>query len=143
MKQGLAEILQQVSSKATKKERIEELSRHSDNLPLRTLVVYALHPDVKFLLPKGEPPYKPTNKEEDLQGILIGKVKKLNMFTEKGGYGHMNQSQREKLFIQLLESVDPDDAKLLVSVKDKKIPYVTRDTVEKAWPGFTSTWDSN
>lgn len=143
MKQGLAEVLQEVSSKETKKERIELLKQHTNNRPLQIVLIYALNPHIEWLLPPGEPPYKPADKGEDLQGSLIGQVRKLSIFIRRGGYDHMKDERRQQLFIQFLESLDPDDAKLIAAAKDKKVPYkgITKDTLEKAWPGFTSTWE--
>lgn len=140
---GIAEILQEVSSKDNIKPKAEELRKHSDNNALRMFLSYALHPNVEWLLPEGEPPYKPLHKDEDAQGILYNRVKKLNMFVKNGGYDHLKPLKREQLFIQLLEAVDPDDAKLLIAAKDKKIPYpgITPHMIEKAWPGFTKTWN--
>jgi hypothetical protein len=40
------------------------------------------------------------------------------------------------LFIQFLETIDKDDAKLMIAVKDKKIPFkgITSNMVKKAFP---------
>ena len=42
------------------------------------------------------------------------------------------------MFIQTLESIDPEDAELLCSIKDKKIPYkgITSKLVTEAYPGL-------
>jgi hypothetical protein len=46
--------------------------------------------------------------------------------------------RRESLFITLLESVDPKDAKLLLSVKNKKLPYknITKDLIQEAFGDY-------
>ena len=44
------------------------------------------------------------------------------------------QARREQMFVQLLEQVDPDDAKLLIEVKDRKIKGVSKKTVQQAFP---------
>jgi hypothetical protein len=42
------------------------------------------------------------------------------------------------MFIQILESIDPEDAKLLLAVKDKRIPYngITQKLVKEAFPNL-------
>jgi hypothetical protein len=42
------------------------------------------------------------------------------------------------MFVELLQSITPEDAKLLTSIKDKKLPYngLTAKTVLKAYPGL-------
>jgi hypothetical protein len=42
------------------------------------------------------------------------------------------------MFIELLQTVCPDDAKLLIAVKDKKLPFegLSAKTVLKAFPNL-------
>jgi hypothetical protein len=42
----------------------------------------------------------------------------------------------------MLEAVDPDDAQLLLHVKNKKLPYqgITKDIVAKSFPGIDGKW---
>jgi hypothetical protein len=44
------------------------------------------------------------------------------------------------MFIELLENVAPADAKLLCSIKEKKLPYkgITADIVKEAFPDLIS-----
>ena len=51
---------------------------------------------------------------------LYGLVRKLYLFVE-GGNPNLKPARREYLFIELLESVHDDEAKLLLQIKDKKI----------------------
>lgn len=50
----------------------------------------------------------------------------------------MHPTRREQLFIQFIEGLEPEDAKLMCSVKDKKIPYkgITAKLVNTAFPGL-------
>jgi hypothetical protein len=42
------------------------------------------------------------------------------------------------MFIEVLQSVDPEDAKLLLAIKEKKLPYkgLNSKLVQKAYPGI-------
>ena len=73
----------------------------------------------------------------DQQNILYSEYRRLYLFT-KNGNPNLKQIRRESLFIELLESVDKDDAKLLLHMKDKNLPYpgVTKDIINKAFPGL-------
>jgi hypothetical protein len=46
--------------------------------------------------------------------------------------------RRETLFIELLENINPLEAKILLAVKDKKLPFkgLTAKLVEEAFPGL-------
>ncbi len=58
----------------------------------------------------------------------------------EGGNDNLTPLRREQLFISLLESIDKEDAKLMLAAKDKKIPYkgITTKLVNTAFPGLIS-----
>jgi hypothetical protein len=135
MKLSLSEILRNASELDKKQDRIDYL-RQNDSAALRALLKYAYDDKVKFLLPEGDPPYKP-NTLPDQEGILYSELRRLYLFIE-GGNPNLKPFRREYLFVQLLETVDQHDAKLLIGVKDKKIPYknLTKKFIQEAYPGL-------
>ena len=135
MRLSISEILENASTLKTKKEKIEYL-RQFDNSALRNVLLYAFDPTLKFLLPEGEPPFK-KSEYLDGHGILYKEARKLYLFVE-GGNPNLTNVRREQLFINLLESVDPKDAELLLNVKDKKIPYsgINKALVKETFPGL-------
>lgn len=138
MRLGISEILDRCSKMTSTTEKVLWL-QHNDNPALRAILQYALDPRVVWLLPKGNPPYKPTD-FLDQQNMLISNIRKINYFVENGLHPNMHQIKRETMFIEFLESLDPQDAKLLCAVKDKKIPYkgITVKLVNAAFPGLVS-----
>jgi len=102
---------------------------------IKIILKACFDPNIEFLLPEGEPPYTPTDLD-DQENMLYRESRKLHHFI-RGGNDNLPQIKREKMFIDLLESVTPEDAKLLVSIKDKKLPYsISPSTVLKAYPGL-------
>jgi hypothetical protein len=95
------------------------------------------HPEVQFLLPTGRPPFTPLSKGVDAQGAFYQQARTLYVFI-KGLSPNIPQLRREVMFVQLLESVDPDDAEMLIGMKDKIMIYpgITYDLVEKTFPGL-------
>jgi len=143
-KEGVAEILDRISKLKTKKEKVEAL-RRDHNIAMENVIDMCFNPNLKFALPVGEPPYKPQPKEADCQATLYANLRKFGVFLESGPYPHMKPLQREVQFVQFLESLDPDDAKLIVAVKDKKMPYkgINQQLLKEAWPALASTWKEN
>lgn len=135
MKLGIAEILKKAAAQPSRAEKIEFLQKH-DVPAIRTLVKYALDPSIKWDLPEGKPPYKPTP-YLDQENMLYSEMRRLYLFIE-GGNPNLSKFKKETLFIQLLESITPDDAELLCAVKDKKIPYkgLTTKIFQEAYPGL-------
>jgi hypothetical protein len=56
----------------------------------------------------------------------------------EGGNPNLTPLKRESLFIGLIESIDPEDAKVLLAAKDKKLPVkgITSTIVNEAFPGL-------
>lgn len=135
MQVGLYEFLLKVSKLKKTQEKIDAL-RANDSLPLRVILQGAFDPKVEWLLPEGVPPYEP-NSLVDQEHILIREIEKLRYYI-KGFYDNLNQTKRETMFVELLERVAPDDAKLLCAIKDKKLPFlgITIQHVKEGLPGL-------
>lgn len=140
-KEGVAETLMRVAKAKSKKEKVEIL-RKDHNIALENIIDLCYNPNIKFVLPEGVPPYKAQPKETDGQMVLFANLRKFSIWIENGPYPNLRQLKREQQFIQFLEMLDPDDAKLVCAIKDKKMPYkgITKKLFEEAWPALTSTW---
>ena len=140
-KEGVAEALARISKIKSRKEQIAAL-RSDHSIAMENVVDICFNPQVNFDLPEGAPPYKPQPKESDCQAVLYANLRKFGIFMKNGPYPNMKPLQREVQFVQFLETLDPDDAKLILSIKDKKMPYkgITRKLFEEAWPALASTW---
>jgi hypothetical protein len=132
---GMSEFLQKVAKLKKTQEKIDAI-RHNDSIQLRIILQGAFDPSVVWLLPPGEPPYKP-NELVDQQHVLLKECEKLRYFI-KGFHDNLNQTKRETMFVELLERVDPEDAKLLCAIKDKKMPFngITLQHVKEGLPGL-------
>lgn len=133
---SISEILDRCSKLSKLEEKVQWL-RHNDHPALRAVLQYALDPRVKWLLPKGIPPYKPTE-HLDQENMLRHELRKLNYFVEGGSQPNLHPIKRETMFIQFIEGLCPADAILMCHVKDKKIPYkgITVKVVNSAFPGL-------
>jgi hypothetical protein len=134
---GISEIFSLISNIKNVAERQNALATCANNKAVMQILHACFHPEVKFVLPDGAPNYTKLEKSVDAQGTLYREAKKLYLFIE-GLAPPMHQLRRETLFVQLLEALDPDDADLLLSVKEKKMPYkgITYDLVASTFPGL-------
>ena len=107
------------------------------NEPMRFIIQGALHPSVEWLLPSGKIPFTPSGTTDDNESKLYREYKKLYMFC-KGGMDNLDKYRRLNLFVQLLEALHPEDAELMLSVKDKSLPYPGIDykLIQDAFPGM-------
>jgi hypothetical protein len=132
---GISEILNK-ASETNDADSMVIILRENNSNTLQTILLGAFHSNIVWLLPKEPPPYKPNNLV-DQQGILYTESRKLYLFIE-GGNNSLTKIKRENLFIQLLETLDPEDAKLILAIKNKTLPYpnITPEIVNVAFPGL-------
>ena len=132
---SLVTILADVAKAKNKKEKKEILLKHGNNGALREILKYTYDPNIKFLLPPGDPPYNSVVDETENPTYLYGLIRKLYLFVE-GGNPNLKSQRREYLFIELLESVHPKEAEILLQMKDKKLKCngLTYNLVKETFP---------
>ena len=131
-----------ISEQATEKAMLDILYKVSDP-NLKALLSYTFDDNIVWLLPEGDPPYTEVNeKPVDVATRLAQEVRRLPIFLNVGPYAGMKSQKREQLFIDILETIHPDDAKLLLSIKKGKLPYpkLNRKFFEKAFPTLKDKW---
>ena len=138
---GIAEFLEKVGKYKKTQEKIDAL-KNNDSLALRVVLQAAYDPKVKFLLPSGSPPYKPSELV-DQEHVFHKDARMVTYFVE-GFHPDLNQTKREAMFIEFLERLAPKDAELLLHVKDKKpIKGITLQHVTEAFPGLIPNEQTN
>ena len=128
-------IFEDIAKAKSITERKKILLEHGSN-PLKELLKYAFHPDIKFLLPEGAPPYKTVGSPDEYNPTyLYPNIRNLYLFVEGGNEG-FTTLRREQLFIQLLEELHPKEAEVVIQVKDKKLKYrgLTYKLVKETFP---------
>ena len=135
MKLLISEVLQKVHSAKTKAQKVKILQDNNTNA-LRSVLIANFDESVQSLLPEGDVPYQKNDAPLGTEHtVLEQEYRKLYLFF-KGG-STIKQSQRENLFIQMLEGLSVEEAELLILVKDKALNKkyrVTRACVETAFP---------
>lgn len=96
---------------------------------LSIIFMHAYMPDKKFLLPDGEPPYKPASEPLGMTPVnLLTELRRFYVFCR----ADLKQLQRETMFVGLLEGLHADEVKLMMAVKDQ--------TLHKLYPKLTKKW---
>ena len=137
-----SEIANKVNNAKDKPRKLKVL-QDNDSVALRQVLRGAFDSKIEWALPKGDDiPY--TVNEAPVgtdHTILSQEAKKLYMFV-KGGDNTIKQSQRELIFIQMLEGLSAEEAEFLITVVNQK--------VNNKYKGFTANlvkeafdWDDN
>ncbi len=133
----------EVDKLKTEAEMVEKLKKMSSNKHIKEILSLAFDENIVWLLPDTDPPYKPsTDKKDKLESRLLQEMRSMPIFLNYGKYVNMKQSKREQIFVDILQTISPDDAILLLSIKNKKLPFdnLTREVVEKAFPLLAEKW---
>ena len=134
---SLAEILQAAREMKTKKEKIDYLQANSSK-PLRNILKVMYDKTMVLNIPSEAPPYQPSVMP-DSHGMLFREARKLPYFVKGYDGDNIHSIRREALFIQILEAVDPDDAKLLCDmIKQKPLKGLSLALIKEAFPGLIS-----
>ena len=130
--QSVSQFLTQINELKKKEDRIEAL-KYNSHASVKTILKYMFDPRIKFLLPEGDPPFRASQFDEPK--ALMQEINRFYLFVE-GGNPNLKPLRREQIFIQVLEAVSAEDAKLLLAMKDKKSPYkgITKEIVQAAYP---------
>ena len=137
-----SEIAMKVNNAKDKPRKLKVL-QDNDSVALRQVLRGAFDSKIEWAIPKGDDiPY--TVNEAPVgtdHTILSQEAKKLYMFV-KGGDNTIKQSQRELIFIQMLEGLSAEEAEFLITVVNQK--------VNNKYKGFTANlvkeafdWDDN
>ena len=125
----MSEIATKINNAKDKPRKLKVLKDH-DSVPLRQVLKGAFHPDIKWLLPKGDVPYTPNDAPLGTDHtILSQEAKRLYLFIE-GGDNAISQNKRETTFVQMLEGLSAEEAEFLIAVVNKK--------VNNKYKGFTA-----
>ena len=134
MEFNILETLELVGKAKTREEKRQILTDR-DNFATRALLQLHYHPDVKWHLPPGKPPYTPGQVADSTPNSLHFEVKKFDYYVDPSPHD-LPMLRRESMFVELLERVDPNDAKLIIAIKDRKLSYkgLSYKLVKDTWP---------
>lgn len=119
MAKYMTEILEEANKDTT------SLKKYTDNIALKLLFQYAFIPEKKFDLPEGEPPFKPEKGPIGMTPAnFVQEIRRWYIFTKER---NLDKVRKETLFIQLLESIHPTEAKLMIAIKDQKLTSIYKN----------------
>ena len=128
------EVLDKVIKSKKKSDKINLLKKENNNWALKDILRGTYDDAVQWLLPSGPVPYEPAPFDSH-PSEWSQHNKKLAYFVKNGPGQNMLTVKREKMFLDILETVHPRDAELLVNMINKKpIDGVTKRLTKEAFP---------
>jgi hypothetical protein len=125
----MSEILKKVNNAKDKPKKIAILKEYA-TAPLKQIIKGAFDPNIIWDLPAGDPPFianeAPIGTEH---GLLRNEAKRLWHFV-KGADLATTKTQKETMFIQMLEGLHQEEAKLLLGMKNKSLNKMYKGLTE-------------
>ena len=137
---SIYEILNEVANAKTKQDKINIL-RQNERSALKSVLVGAYHPTLKFVFDKI-PEYKTEKNIPPGMGYttLDMELRRIYLFVEGNAKVDPNLSlqRKEHILIQMLEALEPKEAEVLANMlmKNLHIKGLNADLVEEAFPGL-------
>lgn len=128
------EIIEKVAAAQKREDKINILRQYHDNWALKDILRGTYDDKIQWNLPGGKPPFDPA--DEHTHPSSLTQHNKKFMYFVKGLQGdQMTAVKREKIFLDIIETVHPKDAELMLGMINKKsIKGVTKKIVEEAFP---------
>ncbi len=137
----ISEILTKVEKETSRKKKVEILKSYSKNNALRVILKGTFDKNVEFLLPEGDPPFTTQDAAIDNRGALYNEVRKMYLYVKNDNSDNINPIKRERLFIEMLETLPKEEAAVVLGMKDGKLPFkgITEKLVREAFPELISS----
>lgn len=135
MTESISEILKKAAGLKSKAEKVAFLKKYQHPSLRHILMCMYDTERVSFNIPTETPPPYNVSEHPDNKGGLWREARKLKYLVKGEAGDSMPAYKREHIFIQMLESVDKDDALLLLQMlKQEKIKGLTKSTINEAFP---------
>ena len=132
----LNEILDYVETQKTKAKKVQVLQEYRDD-SLTAVLIWNFDDRVQSAIPEGVVPYKENEVPVGTDHTSLRREWKNLYHFIKGGNDELSSLRRETMFIQMLEGLHPEEAKIICLVKDKNLAEkykLTRELVAEAFP---------
>ena len=134
----VSEVLAEAGKIVIREERIKFL-RLNKSPGLTDILRIKYDDSIVSVLPLGAPSYKQDDAPKGYEYTILNKAYTQFKYFFKGPVSSgMKPLKREGLFLNLLESLNPEEAELLIAAKDKKMKSkgITKRLVNDTFPGL-------
>ena len=131
----MSEILDLASKQRSIAKKVEILQEYTTDA-LKAILIWNFDETAISMDPEGDVPYEKNDVPIGTDHTSLRKEWKNLYHFIKGGNDTLSPIRRETMFIQMLEGLHPDEADILVLVKDGRLGEkykITKDVVGKAY----------
>jgi hypothetical protein len=134
------EIFDEFESAKNKKDKLNVLNKYISSPVMRQILFYAYHPNIKWKVKEIPENYKVKDVPPGMSySHLSSEVRRLYMFQEGNHTAEsLTPKKREELLIQLLESIEPREAEVVMGIfnKDLGVKDLNYKFIKEHYPNF-------
>ena len=130
------EILEYVGKQKSKVAKVQALKEHRNDA-LVSILIWNFDQTVVSMIPEGDVPFKPNESPLGTDHTSLRREQRNLYHFVKGGNDTLNGIRRETMFIQMLEGLHPNEARIIILAKDGRLDEeyaITYDQVAEAYP---------
>tara|TARA_B000000609_G_C24164176_1_gene345766 strand:+ start:782 stop:1246 length:465 start_codon:yes stop_codon:yes gene_type:complete len=134
----IPEVFEKFESLTKKEDKVKFL-KENNHPALQDILRINFDADVVSVLPLGAPPYEKDDAPKGHSSSSLFKLHRQFKYFFKGPFANQVQPiRREGIFLNILESIHPTEADVLVAAKDRKLKVkgLTKALVDEAFPGL-------
>lgn len=130
--------LEKIKGDIDKAKHLKE--KYSDHTPLKYLLKWNYCDTVKSLLPEGIPPFNDQPEDGPAKTSLWNHVNAFQRFVNCPAGNQIKSLQRENMFINILDTIDPEEARTICLAKDGNLndrwPFLSVNIIRDAFPNL-------
>lgn len=124
------EILDEFHNAGTRISKIEVLQEHKGHTPLSYILKWNFDEKLESVIPPGTPPFNDEEQDGPSVSNLWNYLKHFPIFVRSAQSVKMHPLKRERLFIEMLEAIEIQEAEVVCLAKDGKLE-------NSKWKGLT------
>ena len=132
------EILTEFEDIQGRTNKLNYLKKFTEHVPLKYILKFNYCNTIKSVIPEGTPPFNDEQNDGPSRADLWQYITVFPTFVESNQSMQTKPLQREKLFIEMLEAIDVQEAKMLILAKDRTLeklyPSLDVDIAREAFP---------
>lgn len=132
------EILTEFDEIQGRTNKINYLRKYSEHTPLKYILKFNYCKTIKSVIPEGQPPFNDEQDDGPARSSLWQYLNVFPTFVESKQSMQVKPLQRERIFIEMLEAIAVEEAKMIILAKDRELERLYKsldvDIVREAFP---------
>jgi len=139
------EILTEFEETVGRTNKVNYLKQFNEHVPLKYILKFNYCNTIKSIIPEGNPPFNDEADDGPSKSSLWQYINVFPTFVQSNQSMQIKPLQRERVFIEMLEAIAVEEAKMIILAKDRELeklyPSLSIDIARECFPDMNITSD--